>query len=247
MAGDIKSPEDVLPHAMLKAVGFNGVIMFAFAVVLAFTIDDIKAVAASRLPIIQVFHQATGPSRISVNVMVSVLALVIFVAFINNFVSVSRLVHAFAEDNGLPFSSWLQVTQGGMPKNAIYCVTGCLLLLCLLNFSSVALNAFISLAAVALYISYFIPIILLSIKRYRSPDTIAWGKFRLGKWGLAVNVLAMLYILYCLVFMVLPATFPITSANFPYSSIIVSAIVLVATVFWRLGGNKKFTLYKKMT
>ncbi len=78
---------------------------FAFMVCLMFTTGDIDQVANSKtgLPIIEVYYQATQ-SKHGTNILVVMMAIVLFISLFNIFASVSRLTWAFARDNGLPFS-----------------------------------------------------------------------------------------------------------------------------------------------
>lgn len=107
-AGDeVKGPRTRVPQSMVAAVTLNSVMQFAFMVCVMFTIGDVDQVANSPtlLPIIEVYYQATQ-SKHGTNFLVTMMAIVLFVSLFNIFASVSRLLWAFARDNGLPFSNW---------------------------------------------------------------------------------------------------------------------------------------------
>lgn len=91
---------------MITAVTLNSVMQFAFMVCLMFCIGDIDLVSASPtgLPIIEVYYQATK-SKHATNILVVMMAFILFISLFNIFASVSRLTWAFARDNGLPFSN----------------------------------------------------------------------------------------------------------------------------------------------
>jgi amino acid transporter len=97
---------------MITAVTLNSAMQFAFMVCLMFTIGDIDQVASSPtgLPIIEVYYQATG-SKHGTNILVVMMAIVLFISLFNIFASVSRLTWAFARDNGLPFSNWFSYVR----------------------------------------------------------------------------------------------------------------------------------------
>jgi choline transport protein len=65
-------------------------------------LDDI---VSTPLPILWVIYGITG-SKTAANVLISLLAIIIFLALFNIFASVSRLIWVFAQDNGLPFSKF---------------------------------------------------------------------------------------------------------------------------------------------
>lgn len=66
-------------------------------------LDD--EILAAPLPILWVIYGITG-SKVAANVLISLVAIIIFLALFNIFASVSRLVWVFARDNGLPFSNF---------------------------------------------------------------------------------------------------------------------------------------------
>jgi choline transport protein len=77
--------------------------LFAFVLVVLYCIGDLATVSAAPLPLIEVYFQATQ-SKAGTVILVLMPLLVVFVALFNAFASVSRLIWAFARDNGLPFS-----------------------------------------------------------------------------------------------------------------------------------------------
>lgn len=105
-------------------------------------------------------------------------------------------------------------------------------LLTLVNIgSSVALQVFISLSTIALYISYFIAILMMLIRRF-STTPPEFGPWTMGKFGLPVNVFALVYSAYVIIWLPFPTAMPITGPNFNYSSPILAAVVLLALGLW---------------
>jgi choline transport protein len=130
-----------------------------------------------------------------------------------------------------------------MPINALCFVAVCLCLLALINIgSSTAFNAFISLPALALYISYFFPIFFLFWRRLSSSTAspIPWGPFKLGKFGPYVNLGAMSYIIFVLIWMPFPGALPVNGSTMNYAGPIVGAVVVAAVSDWCINGRKRF-------
>ena len=75
-----------------------------------YCIGDVNLVSSNALPIIEVYYQATK-SKPASNLLVIMMALVLFISLFNIFASVSRLTWAFARDNGLPFSKTFSYVQ----------------------------------------------------------------------------------------------------------------------------------------
>lgn len=244
MSDEVKKCRIRVPRSMIASVVLNAVMQFAYMITVLFTIGDVDLVSGDPLPIIQVYYQATK-SKPATNLFVVMLAIIIFVSFFNVFASVSRLLWAFSRDNGLPFSPFFARVHPTlkMPLNALILVGSCLAILALINIgSSTAFNAFISLPALALYMSYFFPIFFIFWRRMsRShPTPVPWGPFHLGKAGPFVNIGAMCYIIYILIWMPFPGFLPVDGINMNYAGPIVGAIIIGAVVDWCISGRKRF-------
>ena len=244
MSDEVKKARVQVPRSMINAVVLNAIMQFLYMMTVLFTIGDVDIVLADPLPILQVYYQATG-SRAATNFFVSIITVLAMIAFFNCFASTSRLVWAFSRDNGLPFSPTFAKVHPRfkLPVNALILVAVCICLLSLLNIgSSTAFNAIISLVALALYISYFFPILFLCWRRLSTshPTPIPWGPFRLGWAGPVINVAALCYIVFMLIWMPFPAFLPVDSVNMNYAGPITGAVILCAILDWCVSGRKRF-------
>jgi choline transport protein len=103
-----------VPQSIIIACFANSAMLIFFATVLLFYMGPLDDVVNTPLPILWVIYGITG-SKVAANVMISLIAVIIFLALFNIFASVSRLVWVFARDNGLPFSnffSYVSVIDG---------------------------------------------------------------------------------------------------------------------------------------
>jgi choline transport protein len=244
MSDEVKRARVRVPRSMIFSVVVNATMQFLYMITVLFCIGDVDRVSASPLPIIEVYYQATG-SRAATNVFVFMFIFIIFVSFFNVFASVSRLIWAFSRDNGLPFSRTFAKIHPmlQMPVNALCVVAICLCLLALINIgSSTAFNAFISLPAIAGYVSYFFPILFLFWRRLSTghPTSIAWGPFRLRRAGPFINAGAMVYIIFTLIWMPFPSTLPVDRINMNYAGPILGAVIIAAAMDWCINGRKRF-------
>jgi choline transport protein len=244
MSDEVNDARVRVPHSMIFSVVVNAIMQFSYMITVLFCIGDIDRVSSSNLPIIEVYYQATG-SKAATNVFLCMFMFSIFVSFFNIFASVSRLVWAFSRDNGLPFSAVFSKVhpQLKIPVNALCLLAVCLCLLALINIgSTVALNAFLSLPALALYFSYFFPIFFLFWRRVVSKNLgpIAWGPYKLGKAGAYINVGALLYLAFVLIWMPFPGVLPVDRLNMNYAGPIFGAVIIAAGVDWCMNGRKRF-------
>ena len=129
-----------------------------------------------------------------------------------------------------------------VPLNALGLVTAIIALLMLINLgSSTALFAILSLASIALMLSYILPIIFFVLTRLRG-DHVPFGPFRLGRFGLPINFFAIAYGVFILIWLPFPPYMPITAANMNYSGPILGAIILFALFDWFTWGKKRFVV-----
>jgi amino acid transporter len=105
--------------------------------------------------------------------------------------------------------------------------------------SSTAFNAIISLTTLALYISYFFPILFFMLRKVRGPP-LDYGPFQLGRWGIPINLASLAYLIYAATWMPFPIVLPVTAQNMNYSGPIFLVIVIGAFVDWSISGHKRF-------
>jgi amino acid transporter len=239
----VKKARTQVPRSMIAAVSMNSIMQFCFMVTVMFCIGDVDQVTntPTLLPIIEVYYQATK-SKNATNFLVVIMALILFLSLFNIFASVSRLVWAFARDKGLPFSETFSYVHPTLkiPLNALLLVGTICCLLALINIaSSTAFNALISLPTIALYISYFIPTLFLVIRKLQNRHPV-YGPFKLGRYGLPINLFTLVYILYILIFLPFPTIIPVTTTNMNYAGPLVAAIIVMALCDWVISGRKRF-------
>lgn len=125
---------------------------------------------------------------------------------------------------------------------ALGLVSVVLAILSLLNIgSSVAYAALISIPTVALCISYIIPITLLTIRKLMN-DHPRYGPFKLGRWGIPINLWAIAFLTYCLIWTPFPTMYPVTAENMNYAGPITIAVILLALLDWFTSGKKRFKI-----
>ncbi|KAL5424344.1 hypothetical protein PMIN04_003270 [Paraphaeosphaeria minitans] len=238
MSDEVKKVRTRVPRSIILACTVNSVMLFAFVLVLLFFIGPLdEELVRAPLPLIFAIYRATA-SKAATNAMVSLVAVMIFLAMFNALASVSRLVWVFARDNGLPFSKFFAY----LPVNALLllvAVTICLSLIYIA--SSTAFNALISLQALALHVSYFLPIIFILLRKLRgSPPP--YGPFKLGALGIPINIFALCYLVYVVIWMPFPQALPITKQNMNYAGPIFGAVVIGALLHWVIRARKTFEM-----
>ncbi|KAJ4362598.1 hypothetical protein N0V95_001403 [Ascochyta clinopodiicola] len=127
-----------------------------------------------------------------------------------------------------------------VPIPALFLVGFICCLLSLINLgSAAAFNSLVSLPTIALYISYLVPIALLTARQLagRHPK---YGPFQLGKWSIPIKLCSMVYLVYVIIFVAFPASMPVTSLTMNYAPPILIGFLVIAMVDWFIRGRKKF-------
>ncbi|KAJ5952461.1 amino acid permease [Penicillium vulpinum] len=244
MAEEVKNAKVVVPRSMIYGTMINGVLAFSYLIAILYCMGDYAEAVTSPTgyPIITIAYQATG-SKAAACVLMALGMLPGWIALFNGLASVTRLTWAFARDNGLPFSDFFAVVDPTykIPLRALFLVASCIFALSFIQIgSTAAFNAILSLSTLGLYISYLIPLVLLVLKRFMAPKEIPQGAFTLGKFGLPMNLLAILFATYFVIFLPFPATLPVTAENMNYAGPVLGFIMLFACGDWIVRGRHKW-------
>ncbi|KAH1310456.1 hypothetical protein KXX47_006456 [Aspergillus fumigatus] len=244
MSEEVHNPTTVVPRILIQTILINGTLAFGFILVMLFCIGDIHSILHSPtgFPIIAMFYQATGSVH-ATTAMQSVITLIGSVSNIAVVASVSRLTWAFARDGGLPYSKFFAHVDGKYhtPLRAICLVCFTVVLLSLVNIASTtALSAILALTTSSLFISYIIPVVMMARKRIRK-EPIAFGPFALGRWGLAINIYAIVFGVFICTFVSFPTEIPVTATNMNYSGPVFLGVSVLLICDWAVRGRRRFT------
>jgi choline transport protein len=110
-------------------------------------------------------------------------------------------------------------------------------LLSLINLgSSVAYMQVISLGVASMLTSYLISISCVTLKRLRGEPLLP-SKFDLGRLGLPINIVAVMFLLFCWVFTFFPVTPHPTVADMNWASLGYGCVLIFAVVYYVLHGR----------
>ncbi|KAF2677978.1 hypothetical protein K458DRAFT_446700 [Lentithecium fluviatile CBS 122367] len=186
---------------MIWSMVVSGTLCLGMSIAILFTIGDMEDAmnTAMGFPIIEIFFNATKLYA-ATNTMASALIISIFFSGLGLFTSESRLIWAFARDDGLPFPRYFSHRPHHDPRIDK-------------PRSTTAFNAMVSLALLGQYTSYILPTIFILSRRVRHAKNIPYDSWALGKWGIPVNVFTIAFSFLTIGFNVLPPYFPVTATN----------------------------------
>ncbi|KAI9698588.1 MAG: hypothetical protein M1820_007387 [Bogoriella megaspora] len=240
---EIENAAMTVPRSMVLSLAINGLLGFGFLIGLLFSTTDIEAAMKSPTgsPIIQLLYDAVQ-SKSATSAVVSLFLVLGLCGEMGMIASTSRLTWSFARDNGLPLSRiFARVNRAyGIPINAILLNATVAMLLNLIYIASpTAFSAIISLTTLSLYCSYVFPIVILVFWRVkgRAPPT---GPFNLGRFGLVINILGILWGVFTIIFVILPKEMPVTAENMNYAPAVFGAALVLSLSLWFLYGKKVY-------
>ena len=230
MSEEVRKARHAVPRAMFWTIALNGVLAYAIILVILFCMGDLSDALNAPFPIIEICYQATGSMK-AATAMVSGLLVISVAVTLGSIASASRLTWAWARDGGLP--AWFsQISpRHRVPVRSIWLPIFIVMCLACLNIASyAAFGAFISLASLALFTSYAIAIG--SMLRARLQKKVQYGGWHLGVWGVPINIFALVYSGWMMVFFCFPQWLPVKGDNMNYALPIFAFVVFVALGLW---------------
>lgn len=184
------------------AAGVTGIVYLIPILFVLPNIDDLLAVSTGQ-PIGLVFKQATGSAGGGFGLLFLILG-ILFFAGVGSLTAASRCLYAFSRDGAVPGSHyWAKVNHKyDVPVNSLLlcCLVQGILGLIYLG-SAAAFNAFTGVATICLSASYGLPVLVLII---RGRHLVDGAPFHLGKFGLVINIITLLWILLAIVLFCMP-------------------------------------------
>ena len=209
MAEETRDPRRVAPWGMVIAVGVSGVVGYILLLPLTLAIRSVPEVLAARDA-----QGNTVPAAIAIletgvgyrfgNALAAVASMAMWFCGLSCVTSASRAIFSLARDRGTPFAGIMQKVSAkhGTPVAAIWATV-------IASLAAMAWTGAVpivtSLSTVALYLAYVIPVALGLRARLRGSDWPTLAKWTLGRWGAALNGIALVYTLFiCFVLMMPP-------------------------------------------
>lgn len=246
LADEVKKPERDIPRGMSNAVilsAFSGII---FLLPVMIILPDVETLFINHkvLPIVSIFTQSTRSMIVSVFLVLSILGNLFF-SGIGSITASSRSVYSFSRDHAIPYYNlWTFVkpeSESKVPKNSILLSMAISYLLGILAlFSTAAFNAFIGAAVLCLCSATCIPLVLVLFRRRRvlknAPIKIRY------KFGWAINILSIIWLLLSMFSVCLPTRIPVTVRTMNYALIVYILCLIIITILYFKWGKYNFKL-----
>lgn len=243
MSEELKDASHTLPRAMIWTAVVNSSLGFLMLVTFCFCLGDVESAISSPTgqPHIQIMYNATQ-SIPGATALASITTIMAVFGCVNNVATCSRQLFAFARDQGVPFSAFLSRVRPGVdiPINSVIVSFVIAVGLSLINIgSTVAFNSVASLGTCALLSSYIISISCMFVKRWYGEPLLPC-KFSLGRAGIWINGVSVVYLCVALTFAFFP-TFPHPTPDLMNWNILIYGVVVVfSLVYFYLKGRKVY-------
>lgn len=243
MSEEVRNASSAVPKAMLLTYALNFVLLFPMIITACYHLPDLDAALAddSTYPFVWVLKQTMSTAWVTL--ILVILVVILIGSNITFLTATSRDLYAFARDDGLPFSRWLsQVNKTHkVPQNAaiVTCAISFLLALIYIG-SDVAFYAITSLFTVALLQCYVLSIACILWRRIAKPETLPYAPFSLGRWGVPINLIAVVYGSWGFFWCFWPQEYPVTAGGFNWASPLFMAAVIGALINYAISGRKKY-------
>ncbi|KAG7087789.1 hypothetical protein E1B28_013730 [Marasmius oreades] len=242
MAEEIHNPTVDLPRALVWQIPVALATGVVFIVPILFTLPDIATLIAvpGGQPIGVTFTMIMGSRGGGFGMWFIVFITGLFCGIAGS-CATSRATRAFSRDKALPlYTFFARVSpRTGVPLNAYLLSTIIQLLLGLIYLGSLtAFNAFVGVAVMCLGASNAMPIaISLANKR----KDVADSPFSLGRFGVALNVIAVGWIAFEIVLFSMPPVVPVTPVTMNYASVVFVGFGIFSAVWYMISGRHHYT------
>lgn len=263
MSEELRQPELKMPRIIVQSIVIDGTMGFVFLLVILFCIGNVDEALNPKFifPSIGLFREVTKSVQ-AATIMQSGISLIGLLSSIGVITSVSRLTWSFARDGGLPFSAyfahvstrkqmdsmnrtngtWKVDRERRVPKRSILLVCTVVVILSLINIGSrKALGAILALSTSSLYVSYLIPVVMMVVRRLdTSRGPIAFGPWTLGRYGMAINVFALVFGVFVCIFVPFPTQIPVTAKNMNWSGPVFLGVCVLLLADWVFRARKTY-------
>ena len=196
-----------------------------------------SGIAFATVPWATIFQFATG--RVMAEILILIVIGAQFFCGMSSVTANSRMLYAFSRDGAVPFSSfWHHVSKRShVPvHSAWFGAIGAFILSVPYLWSYTAYAAVTSIAVIGLYVAYLIPVFLRRI----NGQAFKPGPWKLGKWGPVFGWVAIVWVVFICIVLLLPQYSPVTSTDFNYAPIAVAVVLGFAGIWYAVSARKWF-------
>jgi amino acid transporter len=228
-----------LVAGFILLVGVSAAIPHVFPQVIGgVSFPSYASIAQATVPWATIFEFAAG--RITAEILILIVIVAQFFCGMSSVTANSRMLFAFSRDGAVPFSSfWHKIShRSHVPvHSAWFGAVGAFILSVPYLWSPVAYAAVTSIAVIGLYVAYLIPVFLRRI----NGDAFRPGPWKLNKWGPVIGWIAIVWVVFICVILMLPQTGGKFSwGTFNYAPVAVAVVLGFAGTWYAVSARMWF-------
>lgn len=214
------------------SVAVSALAGYLLLMVLTLSITDIPATATDAYPVLKILYD--NLSSFLANALAVIIAGAMWLCGLSCITSMSRMWFAFARDGGMPGHSFIRQIHPRWRTPVYSILVTCALAVAMLLWSG-AYYVVTAICVIMLYWAYGIPIFLnlrnklRGAGEYTTPLTAPWN---LGRWGILLNLISVIWIAVITVFLVIP----------PNELVLWTTVLICLFMFlyWQLDVKRRF-------
>jgi amino acid transporter len=200
-------PRRRVPWGIVMAVVVSSVVGYLLLVALTLAIKDIPSVLNARdasgheIPAVIVILSAALGERAG-GLVTALAAMAMWFCGLSAVTWTSRVIYAFARDGGMPASAALRRVSAShlTPAPAIWLSVVIAFVATISNGTYAVVT---SISVIGLYVSYIVPVYL-AWRARGSAMEVPRGPWHLGRFGSAINLIAMLWVVFITIILAIP-------------------------------------------
>lgn len=215
------------PRGILMSVVVSAIAGYLLIIGLLVAMPDLSETLGATNAVLYILDTRLGSTVGTLMFLIAIVAQ--FFCGTASITSNSRMIFAFARDDGMPGSKyWYKLSSRRVPLNALLLSITCSFILALpALFSTVVYSAVTSIAVIGLYIAYVSPTFLRNIHRER----FQCGPWNLGRWSPIIGWAAVGWTIFVGILFMLPVSYPISLNTFNYTGVVL-AVVWALLIPW---------------
>lgn len=240
MTEELPNPSVSAPFAIIFTPITGGITGFLFLIALLFQVSDIDAATSAYVALAQITSASAGTAGGVILTMF--IAIGLGVGTYLDILTCSRLTYALARDKAFIFPKFFNHVNDKLkvPVRTVWVSTIIIGAIGAIYIGSTsAFNAIIGGTVIFINWSYCIPIVLLLIF---GRDKLTERPFSLGKWGVPINILAVLYGAFTSILNFFPFSQPVTTPTMNYVIVVVGGIYVLLAAYWLIWARNLFVV-----
>lgn len=244
MTEEVSEPEKTVPQVMVISSLLSGVTSVLMIVVLIFCTIHPESLSdpIGGMPLAQILWDGNR-SLVLTSINMGLMSFIFIIGSLGFVTSASRLIWTVSNHGGIALSEKLGEIdeKSQIPRNAVLFTTAFGVLICLLELGpATVLNALFGFSFLCTMFTYGTTIWLLIIRgRHLLPEK---RYFKLGIWGLPINILGGSWLVVTSIFYCFPTSLPVDANNMNYAVPVFVGLLSLFIPNWYFYSKKRYIL-----